>query len=206
MGASQGDGVGVGADWSASHVDYSGMRRVGFEHFGVIHVQVFDQWYALIIRDYVDPEVIFGKAIMAKTDPEDVPAVAVGGVSVCRGSVSEKEAAATGEFVQLGFYSDVPVGVVFEDESRAVTFLYYHSYGVHVRSPGSECVIWHFPFFLTNGQCLGRDFLSGDAIYVFHTKVCKGCCQRKCVSLVTAFWYIEHEHLLELLDEPLVSG
>ena len=110
---------------------------------------------------------------MAETDPEDVPAVAVGRVSIGICGVSEEVAAAMGEFVELGFYSQVPIGVIFKNEGRRVALFYYCSYSVHMRPPGSEGIIWHFPMFLSHWQSLGGNRLSTDPIYVFHAEVRK---------------------------------
>ena len=79
----------------------------------------------------------------AVADPEDVPAVAVGGR---RGGVevgglfagSEERAGGGGKLVHLLYDAKIPVGVVFEDEGGGDAVLNDLADDVHVRTPAAD--------------------------------------------------------------------
>ena len=111
------DRVRKAADRAARHVNEPRMLRIGLELVDVVRLEAVVIWNALVVWDNVHAIVVLGKHIGAYANPQDIPPFTIRRVrpSICW--IVHQPASALGEVDKLGFDTNVPVHIVFQDQS-----------------------------------------------------------------------------------------
>ena len=123
--------VGEGADGTADHMDDAGVVWVIVEERWVVHMKMIRTGHGYVVVDQIGTRIVFRDDIVAEPEPEDVPAVSVRRMGLECGGLVKQISRAFGEVEELGFYADIPICVVFENEGGREVFFHDTAGGTH---------------------------------------------------------------------------